>query len=293
MKIPSVAVLLAAYNGERWIEEQIKSILIQKNIHVHIFISVDLSSDDTFQLCTKIEKSHNNIELLKYGQRFGSPAKNFYHLIKEVNINEFDYIALSDQDDIWLQNKLSCAIEEITSNNLDGYSSDVIAIWSDERQKLVKKSYPKRKFDYYFEGGAPGCTFVLPVDSMQNFQNFLINNWTKASHVRHDWLIYAFIRSQDGAWLIDCKPLMKYRQHDTNIEGFNSGIRAYLKRLSMIKSGWYSKEVKKIYDLVNEYDSHLFKMNKWFLIRNFIHLRRRKRDSIFLLVSLLTSIFII
>ena len=53
----------------------------------------------------------------------------------------------------------------------------------------------------------------------------------------------------------------------------------------------FTKEVKKIYDLVNEYDSQLFKMDKWFLIRNFIHLRRRKRDSIFLLISLITSIF--
>jgi rhamnosyltransferase len=159
MKIPSVAVLLAAFNGERWIEEQIKSMLIQKNIYAYIFISVNLSSDNTFQLCSKIEKKNSNIELLKYGLRFGSPAKNFYHLIKEVNINEFYYIALSDQDDIWMQNKLSCAIEKITSNKLDGYSSDVIAILNDERQKLVKKSFPKRKFDYYFEGGAPGCTF--------------------------------------------------------------------------------------------------------------------------------------
>ena len=50
----SCAVLLAAFNGEDWIEEQIESILNQKNIDVHIYVSLDISSDSTIEILNKI-----------------------------------------------------------------------------------------------------------------------------------------------------------------------------------------------------------------------------------------------
>ena len=160
-KVPSIAVLLSAFNGIRWIESQIKTILAQKNVSIEIFISIDISIDKTYELCCLLSKKNKNITLLPYGKRFGGAAKNFYRLIRDVDISKFDYIALSDQDDIWDKNKMYQASRIIEKNNLGGYSSDITAFWANGRKKIEKKSFPQKKYDYYFESAGPGCTYVL------------------------------------------------------------------------------------------------------------------------------------
>ena len=55
IKLPKIAVLLAAYNGEYWIMDQINSILKQNNVQVDIFVSIDLSSDGTYDLLMDLQ----------------------------------------------------------------------------------------------------------------------------------------------------------------------------------------------------------------------------------------------
>ena len=98
--LPSIAILLSAYNGAEWIEEQIDTILKQHDVSIQLFISVDLSTDNTYDLCKELEQKKTNITILEYGERFGGAAKNFFRLIRDVNILGFDYVALADQDDI-------------------------------------------------------------------------------------------------------------------------------------------------------------------------------------------------
>ena len=289
---PSVAILLAAYNGMEWIEEQISSILSQKNISIEIFISVDLSNDETRDWCKKLARRTTNVKLLPYGEEFGGAAKNFFRLIRDVDFSYFDYIALADQDDIWDSNKLYHAISVIEKDNLDGYSSDVIAFWDDGREELVKKSYPQKEFDYYFESAGPGCTYVLKQQPAQKFKKFLIKNWDYVSLVElHDWMIYAYFRSQGMKWKISNKPLMRYRQHDHNQVGLNSGLKAYLVRLNKVKTKWYRGEVEKVIALLNKDNKKRFSLNSYFLIKNCWSLRRRPRDSIILLLMIIFHIF--
>lgn len=290
--LPSIAVLLAAYNAGNWLDEQITSILNQQNVSVDVFISVDLSSDDTYEYCKELEKEHSNISVLEYGERFGGAAKNFFRLIRDVDFSGYDFVAFSDHDDIWLGNKLSHACEVITSNKLDAYSSDVIAFWPDGREKLVKKSYPKKQFDYVFEAAGPGCSYVIKSDALQIFKDFLNKNWTKVNQVAlHDWMIYAFCRSNDMQWHIDDLPLMCYRQHASNQVGFNSGLKAYSKRISMVKDKWYRTEVEKIISLVDVNSDSSFRLKRWYLIKNFWQLRRRPRDAFALLTMLIIGVF--
>ena len=169
-KKPSVAVLLSAYNGIMWIEEQVISILSQENTSIEIFISIDLSNDKTYEWCLDFARGNINIKVLPYGERFGGAAKNFFRLIRDVDFSCFDYIAFSDQDDIWDGGKLLHAIKTIKQDDLDGYSSDVIAFWSNGRNKLVKKSFPQKKFDYFFESAGPGCTYVLKQQPAQKLE---------------------------------------------------------------------------------------------------------------------------
>ena len=289
---PSIAVLLAAYNGIEWIEEQVASISSQKNTSIEIFISVDLSNDKTYEWCQDLARKNSYIKVLPYGERFGGAAKNFYRLIRDVDFSYFDYIALSDQDDIWDSDKLHHAISVIEKDNLDGYSGNVTAFWSDGQERLVKKSFPQKRFDYFFEAAGPGCTYVFKQQAIQKFKKFLIKNWTKVNLVElHDWMIYAYFRSQGMKWKIDDKPLMRYRQHDHNQFGLNYGLKAYLGRFFKIRTRWYRNEVQKVTDLLNRVCEKDFSLKKSFLIKNFWNLRRRPRDTIILLFVIIFQIF--
>jgi rhamnosyltransferase len=289
---PKTAVLLAAYNGMAWIEEQIDSINSQTKVDVDLFISVDLSTDGTYEWCQKLANERANVNLLPYGDHFGGAAKNFLRLIRDVDFSAYDYISLADQDDIWLPNKLIHAANMLKNNNIDAYSSDVIAFWSDGQEKLVKKSYPQKKYDYFFEAAGPGCSYVLKYQPLQQFKDFLMKNWDEVNSIEsHDWLIYAFFRSREMPWYIDSKALMLYRQHESNQVGSNFGLLAYLKRIKMIKSGWYRSEVKDILKATSISDDCAFNLEKWFLIKNFYQLRRQNRDAFILLLTVLFGIF--
>ncbi len=290
MIFPHIAVLLAAYNGRKWIGEQLTSIINQLDVTVDVFISVDLSEDGTYEWCCLQASLHPNIIVLDYGQRFGGAAKNFFRLIHDVDFSGYDYIALSDQDDIWLGNKLSRGVDIISLNRLDAFSSDVIAFWQDGKEVLVKKSYPQKRFDFIFEAAGPGCTYIFTMQSLNQFKVFLTENWEEVNNVNlHDWMIYSYYRSQDMSWLIDDQALMRYRQHADNQVGSNSGLRAAVKRLVLVKSNWYSGEVIKITELLKG-DVNL-SLNRWFLIKNIFELRRRPRDACALLAMLIVGLF--
>jgi rhamnosyltransferase len=289
---PKVAILMASYNGTLYIKEQIESILKQSGVEVHLFISVDLSTDDTHEICNRYEQKNHNVTVLKYGGRFGGAGRNFYRLIRDVNFSNYDFVALSDQDDIWKPGKLFQAVNIMQNNELAAYSSDVIAFWGNGREKLVKKSYYQKEFDYYFESAGPGCSYVFKRQALQEFKDFLLNKWHRVNSVEsHDWLIYAFFRSRNMPWCIDNKVLMRYRQHESNQIGSNFGLKAYIKRTNMINNGWYRSEVEKIYNVVGVSGCKVFNLDRKFLISNFYKLRRRNRDVFILLVMLLIGLF--
>ncbi|MCS5551228.1 MAG: glycosyltransferase [Gammaproteobacteria bacterium] len=278
--VPRVAVLLAAYNGEQWIRRQLDSIWSQECVMVDVFVSLDVSSDSTLSLLQNLKFNHNNLFILPYGERFGGAAKNFYRLIKDVDVSAYDYVAFADQDDIWLPRKLYRGVEAMQSFDSKAYSSDVMAFWSNGRQKLIKKSYHQKRFDFIFESAGPGCTYVFRVEPFLDFQDFVISNWTRVLEIEfHDWLAYSFFRSRGHKWLIDISPMMLYRQHENNQFGANSSWAAYLSRLNLIKDGWYALQVRTISRVLG-----LSPPSKRFIFSNFMQTRRKKLDAISMLI---------
>ena len=110
MNNPEVLVLLSSYNGEKYIKEQIDSILTQKNITVKLFIRDDGSTDATRNILKEYEKYSNCVVV--FGDNIGA-ANSFLWLIQ--NAHSSGYYAFSDQDDIWDRDKLSSAISIIKS----------------------------------------------------------------------------------------------------------------------------------------------------------------------------------
>lgn len=245
--VASVGVLLAAYNGSSWIAEQIDSIIKQRDVSVTLFVSVDLSDDSTIDIVESYKRLYKNIEVLPYGKRFGSASANFYNLLQEVEVSGFDYIAFSDQDDVWEVDKLSRHVNLIKKQKSEAVSSDVIAFWPDKTQKLICKSQPQKKWDFIFESAGPGCSFLMTKWLVSKVKDRLQDSQSQAKDVEmHDWLVYAICRAYGRKWIIDSKPSVMYRQHESNLVGANAGIKAIYSRFLKIKSGWYLSEISKV-----------------------------------------------
>ena len=157
-----VKILLATYNGELYITQQIESIISQEGVIVDIIINDDGSNDTTV---SKIKASYPTIKIKENIPPTGAAANNFLKMISELDFTEkFEYIALSDQDDVWLPQKLLVATNILENEKYDLYCSNLTK-WNMESGKysLLKKDYPQKRFDYLFEGGSAGCTYVLTI----------------------------------------------------------------------------------------------------------------------------------
>ena len=291
-KVPNVFVLMAVYNGSEWLQTQVESIVNQKGVNIKVFISIDLSTDNSLEVSKDLANCYKCISILPYGERYGGAAKNFFRLIKDVNFDGCDYISFSDQDDIWFGSKLINAIEIIQNRKIHAYSGDVTAIWPDGRQMQVIKSQPQRRFDYIFESAGPGCTFVFKKDLAITFKHFLAKKPEANDFILHDWLLYAFARSQGFLWYIDPRSNMLYRQHANNQVGVNNSFFSLWKRFSLSLNGSVGKYLNQLLELISykSIDKLPPKMDLnayLFFIRNWHNLRRRTRDRYFVLFALI------
>lgn len=294
-----LCILLTTYNGEKWILEQIASILKQKKSDIAVYISIDPSNDNTEFFCHKLAKEDTRIIVLPNIGKFGGAAANFFRLLNDVDFSKFNYIAFADQDDIWYPDKLSRAIQMLTKHDCDGYSSNFTAFWPDGRKKLIDKAQPQVEWDYLFQSPGPGCTFVLNKKLALELQTFVRNNKEPMSSVwLHDWFIYAFARSHNYKWYIDKYSSMLYRQHENNQVGVNTGYKAFLYRMRFVLSGKALEQSVLLARLCG-LASHPF-VNRWcdlsrsgffYLAFNADKCRRKPSEKIlFLLSCLLLSV---
>jgi len=127
--IRETCILLAAYNGALFIREQIESIRQQEYKNWNLFVNIDCSHDETEKIVLEFCKKDERIFLLKSTERFGAAGKNFYDLLKYAPIEEYKFIAFSDQDDTWAPNKLLEGLNFLSDGEYAGYSSSVTAVY--------------------------------------------------------------------------------------------------------------------------------------------------------------------
>jgi rhamnosyltransferase len=278
---------MAAYNGIKWIGTQLDTILAQQDVVVSIYVSIDPSSDGTEVYLDERAAMDERITVLAQAGPFGCAAHNFYRLVRDVELDGFEYVALADQDDCWDEDKLAHAIMMIKLNDVAAYSAAVTAFWPNGREKKIEKAHPQKEFDYLFEAAGPGCTYVFTRPCVLVLQQFLRTHELEVKDiVAHDWLFYAFCRSQGYRWFIDSKSCVKYRQHAENELGANCGFGGVRHRLSLLRSGWYRKQVKNIAALCGVAylpEVENFLEDSWHgrisIVRNRSKLRRRLRDQ--------------
>lgn len=235
-KKPLVCVLMSTYNGERYIERQIETILNQTECRVKLLVRDDGSSDETSSILERY-KSQNKLSYY-IGKNIG-PTKSFLELID--NAPDADYYAFADQDDIWLPDKLSTAIQMLTAKLPEGanglYFSNLTPV--DEKEKIIKSKLLPDKLptDYYTLiircGWMFGCTEVFT----KEFKDFVKKQYRPEKMVMHDlWL--GLLASIYGTVIYDSNSKILYRQHQNNAVGAQlSGIQRWKKRICLFKNG--------------------------------------------------------
>jgi len=290
-----IAVLLATYNGDRWLQEQVDSILAQEGVETRIYASDDASTDRTPAILEDYAARGRLRVLPPYPERFRNANRNFLRLIAEAPLDDEAYVAFSDQDDIWLPAKLARAATAIEEGGADAYSSNVVAFWPDGREELPEKAQPQRRYDYLFESSGAGCTFVLPRARFDELRAWVRSHWDESRSLRvHDWLIYAYARIHGWRWFIDRAAGVRYRQHGGNERGVNLGWRAARTRWAEAHSGQFLAEVRayqRVLGAATPYDRMLRRFNVLDRIRLAFaarHFRRRGRDQLMLATMFMT-----
>jgi len=233
-----ISIALATYNGEKYIREQLDSILNQKYQNIEICISDDCSNDGTITILEEYFNKYSNILLSLNKSNLGF-IKNFE---KAISMCSGDYIALSDQDDIWLETKLDVLLKLIGNNSV--IFSDAFVV--DCNLNVIHNSFNiysghvcdnKNSFaKLLHQNFVTGCTMMFKNDIV----NDILNNKNIFSY--HDWWI-AFIGScRNGIKYIPDK-LVKYRQHNNNV----SGAQKYIKGKELDRISYFINHFMKFF----------------------------------------------
>jgi rhamnosyltransferase len=285
-----ILVLLASFNGEKFIEEQILSIKNQSSSNISILVSDDGSNDNTLSILSNLREKYNlDLKILSNKIKTGSFNGNFLNLFINADTQNYDFIALSDQDDIFLKNKFKESINITQCSDCVGVSSAVNTFGLSN--KLLRQSGKISKFDFLFEGAGQGCTFVIKSKDFYLFKKFCLKNLeliTKFYY--HDWLIYLFFRTTGKKWFFYHKPLTKYRIHSENNTGEKYSIGGVLKRFLKILNGWYLGQIIYAIKIHNKLQkSNQIKISFFNLFILIVFHGRRKLSDRFLSIFCLLS----
>ena len=213
-----VAVLLSTYNGERFLREQLDSILSQKDVLVDLYIRDDGSKDKTIKIIRDYSENYSNIVLTE-GENVGV-GNSFMELV--CSAGDADFYAFSDQDDVWLPNKLICAIDRLSQ--LEGpvlYTSNQTLVDKELKEIGIRyKTAPDISYKQNIcHNNIPGCTMVwnkklqqiLSCDKRRPSSSLL------RKRIHDAWVMMAAAVS--GKILYDSGSHILYRQHETNVIG--------------------------------------------------------------------------
>ncbi len=202
-----ISVCLATYNGEKYIRDQLDSILLQLDQHDEVIISDDGSTD----LTINILESYNDSRIIMYKNNFKNVVKNFEFVI---NKSTGDYIFLSDQDDIWHPSKIQ-EFKNVFSKNTKAtlLISDLQLIDKDGNninREFYKNGFSNKLLNNLIQNNFIGCSIAFRSEVKK-----IILPYPK-DLAMHDWWI-GTCSLVFGKVVFINKKLMYYRRHDNNV----------------------------------------------------------------------------
>lgn len=208
-----VDILMATYNGAKYIDSQVYSLLSQTHKNWRLIVHDDGSSDETVEKIKKMQKIDKRIILIEDAKTFGNAGANFLHLLK---FSDAEYIMFCDQDDIWFDSKIAIHLDEIKNSNQpqavysNGYTYNGQVITSNN---FINFHRTNIEDSIFLNGGIHGCCIMFNRALVEVFQDQM------PDYVfMHDHFITMAAVTFGRMKYID-KALMLYRQHDSNVTG--------------------------------------------------------------------------
>lgn len=207
--------MMSTYNGEKYLKEQLDSILNQEYVDVNLLIRDDGSTDTTVEIIESYQKKYFNITLVK-GRNEGVIASFMDILFMAPNCS---YYAFADQDDVWDRDKLICGIRAISETNKDK------CLYFCKKRIVDANLMGMGRNDAYVRDTSLGCALLNSIASgcTMVFDNSLMKilRMYRPENTRismHDAWIYR-VAAAVGYVIYDDIPHMYYRQHGNNVEG--------------------------------------------------------------------------
>lgn len=211
-----VDILMATYNGEKYIRQQIDSILNQTYSNFDLIIYDDCSKDNTRAIIEEYVKKDKRVKII-FGKKNIGSTKAFEKL---YNISDAEYFMFCDQDDVWLQNKVEKSLNKICKTKKLLVFTDLKVV--NKKLDIISESFfSLMKMDcnrvYNWKKAilgnvAPGCTMII---------NKEIKKYIKIipqGYILHDWWIVIISSFMNSIEVIN-EPLILYRQHENNQVG--------------------------------------------------------------------------
>lgn len=232
---PFVSIAICTYNGEKYLREQLDSLLYQTHTNIEIVIVDDGSKDSTVNILKDYKLRDNRIKLFQNEQNLGF-VQNFS---KAISLCSGEYIALADQDDIWKLDKLEKFIAEIGDNIL--IYSDAILI--DEHGSPLDQQLIRPENNLISESQNKAFFFCNCVSgNTMMFKKDLVPYILPIPDVSYHDIWIAFVASSVGTITYTNEPLTYYRRHNEQITLHPTKT----KNLSYFKNRLHIKKKEKI-----------------------------------------------
>ena len=273
-----IDILLATYNGEKYISQQIYSIISQTYSDWRLIIHDDGSTDSTVEIIMKFVNMDSRIIFIDDKVKCGSPCSNFMHLLQFTTT---EHIMFCDQDDIWLDNKIEVSIELFTKKYGNPVDRPVVLfvnsyIWAPNSgiQGVTTHRYTSEIREFVFwNGGIQGCASIFNKKSVC----YLLQMDPKylAMHDHALQLVCVCL----GSVYFENLPLMLYREHPHQVTGKTpsspfSGIK------NIVKNSQISVVDIKHYDAIKYFFckfSHVLDQEHYLIITEYLEMKNKNR----------------
>jgi len=250
MPKPLVHILMATYNGEKYIKQQIDSIIAQSHQEFVLYINDDNSSDATFDIASEYaQKEPNKIIVTRNKVNSGSAKRNFFGMLAT---HKHDYLMLCDQDDVWLPDKISKTMIKMKElENLHGVNMPILVHTDlcvvNQDLQLINSSHKQ----------AMGLDFTRIALQQVLIQNVVTGNTVMYNRslseligcepeyfIMHDWWLKLIASSFGKIGSLGESQTVLYRQHGKNEVGAKDIHKLSYKVNRLIKGGSIKEAIR-------------------------------------------------
>lgn len=238
---PRVTILMGVLNGTAHLNAQLDSIASQSHRNWRLVCSDDGSTDTSNTILARFAQEHPAQVDIKKGPKSGFAA-NYMQLIGGLPSNP-GYVCFSDQDDIWLPDKIACAISGLPGDKPTLYCGRTLYWYPKTGRKVPSRSVqrPCHLRNALIENVATGNTIMLNPPAARVARAAAQQT---GAVFAHDWWLYLLVNATGGHVHFDNgPPHVLYRQHDTNQIGAGRGLHAQLVRKAGVLQGAFADRI--------------------------------------------------